>query len=120
MFRIQGFNVVKTATVAAVMYMIVIAIFVIPFLVFLAVVRVAAPAGVSDQTVGGALVVGLSAVLGYGVLGWIFTAIACVIYNAVAAWIGGIEVKVEAVSPPAPPPAWMSPQPPSPPSAPAT
>jgi hypothetical protein len=123
MFRIQRINVVKAATIAAVMYMIVIAIFVIPFLLLVAVARVAAPAGIGDQTVAGALVVGLLAVLFYGVLGWIFTAIACAIYNAVAAWIGGIEVRVEAVAPPAPPPAWMSTAeapPTTPPSAPAT
>jgi hypothetical protein len=121
MFRIQRINVIKAATVAAVMYMIVIAIFVIPFLLLVAFARVAAPAGIGDQNLGGALVVGLFAVLFYGVLGWIFTAIACAIYNAVASWIGGIEVRVEAVAPPAPPPAWMSPQPPSsaPPGSPA-
>jgi hypothetical protein len=112
MFRIQRINVVKAATVAAVMYMIVIAIFVIPFLLLVAFARVAAPAGLGDQNLGGALAVGLFAVLFYGVLGWIFTAIACATYNAVAGWIGGIEVKVEAVAPPAPPPAWMSPEPP--------
>jgi hypothetical protein len=121
MFRIQRINVIKAATVAAVMYMIVIAIFVIPFLLLVAFARVAAPAGIGDQNLGGALAVGLFAVLFYGVLGWIFTAIACAIYNAVAGWIGGIEVKVEAVAPPAPPPAWMAPQPPSsaPPGSPA-
>jgi hypothetical protein len=107
MFRIQHFNVVKTATVAAVMYMIVIAIFVVPFLLLVAFAGVAAPDGAAGGTVGGVLAVSLLAILVYGIIGWVATAIACAIYNLVARWIGGIEVRVEALAPPAPPPAWM-------------
>ena len=58
MVRIQRFNVVKTATVAAVMYMIVIAIFVVPFVALVAIAGVSAPGVQAGQTVGGALVVG--------------------------------------------------------------
>ena len=112
MFKIQSFNVIKTATVAAIMYMIVIAIFVVPFALLVAFAGVAAPGVDGAQTAGGALVVGLFAVLIYGVIGWIATAIAAAIYNLVAGWIGGIEVTVEAVGPPAPPPAWMTSVPP--------
>jgi hypothetical protein len=32
----------------------------------------------------------------YGVMGFIFTAIACAIYNFVAGFVGGIEVELEA------------------------
>jgi hypothetical protein len=30
----------------------------------------------------------------YGVIGFIFTAIGCALYNLVAGWVGGIEVEV--------------------------
>ena len=120
MYRIRRFNVVKTSTVVAVMYMVIIAVFVVPFLILFAFVGIA---GTSQQAQGGVaalLGIGIFAILFYGILGWIFTAIACVIYNAVAGWIGGIEVQVEPVAPPPPPPAWISPTPPPTSSAPPT
>lgn len=112
MYRIRRFNVVKTATVVAVMYMVIIAVFVVPFLILFAFVGIA---GTSQQAQGGVaalLGIAIFAILFYGILGWVFTAIACVIYNAVAGWIGGIEVQVEPVAPPPPPPAWISQTPP--------
>ncbi len=117
MVRIQRFNVVKTATVAAVIYMVVTAIFVVPFLaLFLFSAAFASATGA--QVVSG-IAFGLVLILAYGLLGWIFTAIACAIYNIVAGWIGGIEVRVEPVAPPPPPPAWMAPGT-TPPGTPAT
>jgi hypothetical protein len=109
MFRIKRFNVVKTSTVVAVMYMVVTAIFLVPFALLFTVAGVAG--GSQGQGgIAGILVVGvLVAVFVYGLLGWVITAVACVIYNLVARWIGGIEVEVEAVSAPPPPPAWMAP-----------
>ena len=41
MYRIRRFNVVKTATVVAVMYMVIIAVFVVPFLILFAFVGIA-------------------------------------------------------------------------------
>ena len=32
----------------------------------------------------------------YGILGFVFTAIAAAVYNMVAGWVGGIEVELEA------------------------
>jgi hypothetical protein len=63
--------------------------------------------------------IGVFVVLFYGILGWVFTAIACAVYNIVAGWVGGIEVQVEQVTPPTPPPAWLAPGT-TPPSAPPT
>jgi hypothetical protein len=57
----------------------------------------------------GGLVLSVVIALFYGLIGWVFTAVACLIYNLVAGWIGGIEVEVDRVEPPAPPPAWMAP-----------
>lgn len=114
MYRIRRFNVIKTSNVVALIYMVVVAIFAVPFALIFAI------AGTSTQFQGGGVVGGivfaLVLIFFYGLLGWIFTAIACLIYNLVAGWIGGIEVQVEPVAPPLPPPSWMPPA--SPPTAP--
>jgi hypothetical protein len=117
MYRIQRFNVLKTSTVVAVIYMVVVAIIVVPIALLVAV------AGTAAQVQGGvtgAIVFGVVAIFGYGLLGWVFTALACLIYNLVAGWIGGIEVQVESITPPAAPPAWMSTPPSSPTGPPST
>ena len=109
MYTIRRFSIVKTATVVAVMYVVIIAIFIIPF-AFLAVA-----VGRGDSAAGGvvgAIVVGLIAAVIYGVFGWIFTAIACAIYNLAAGWVGGIEVQVDQAAPPAPPQLWAPSAPP--------
>lgn len=113
MYRIRRFGVVKTATVVAVIYMLMIAIFFVPIAILVVVVDrgdAAAPAGV--------LAIGLVAAILYGVLGWIVTAIACALYNVAAGWTGGIEVQVESVAPPAPVPLWGPSGTPTAPSAP--
>jgi hypothetical protein len=109
MVRIRRFNVVKTSTVVALMYMVISAIFVIPFFVLFAIIGVSFVPGAAARgslAIGG-LVGAVVVVLLYGVLAWVFTAIACAIYNLVAGWVGGIEVEVDRPDPPAPPPAWM-------------
>ena len=102
MYTIRRFSVVKTATVVAVMYVVIVAIFIIPFAIL------AVAFGRGDSAGAGAvgvLVFGLLAALLYGVFGWIFTAIACAIYNLAAGWVGGIEVQVDQSAPPPAPPA---------------
>lgn len=111
MYRIQRFNVLKTATVVGVMYMVVVAIFAVPFVLLFAFLGASGSSG-AQTSIGGAFAVGIGVILVYGIIGWIVTAIACVIYNGVAAWIGGIEVMVEPVGAPPAPPAWMTSQPP--------
>ena len=114
MYTIRRFSVAKTATVVAVMYVVIIAIFIIPF-AFLALAF-----GRGDSGAGGlvgVIVFGLLAALLYGVFGWIFTAIACAIYNLAAGWVGGIEVQVDQSAPPPAPQLW-APSTPSTPSAP--
>ena len=66
MYRIRRFNVVKTATVVAVMYMVIIAVFVVPFLVLFAFVGIA---GSSQQAQGG-----VAALLGIGIFAILFYA----------------------------------------------
>jgi hypothetical protein len=110
MVRIRRFNVLKTSTVVAVMYVVIVAIFAIPFLLIVGIAGVSTNDGpnVGAGMVGG-LVLSVVIALFYGLIGWVFTAVACLIYNLVAGWIGGIEVEVDRVEPPAPPPAWMAP-----------
>jgi hypothetical protein len=66
----------------------------------------------------GVFVFGLLAALIYGVIGWIFTAIACAIYNLAAGWVGGIEVQVDQSAPPPVPQLWAPSAPPPAPPAP--
>jgi hypothetical protein len=106
MFRIRRFSVIKTSNVAALVYMVIVAIFVVPFGLLVSIAGTAG--GVQGGAVGG-IAFALIAILGYGLFGWVFTAIGCLIYNLVAGWIGGIEVQVESVAPPPPLPAWMPP-----------
>ena len=111
MVRIRRFNVLKTSTVVALMYMVITAIFVVPFFLLFAIVGVAVVPGESPTgSVAIGVLVGIVVVVFlYGAIGWVFTAIACEIYNVVAGWVGGIEVEVDRVEPPTPPPAWMMP-----------
>jgi hypothetical protein len=113
MVRIRRFGVVKTATIVAVMYVLIVAIFVVPFAIL------AAAAGRGDGSGTASFVlIGVFVALFYGLIGWVFTAIACAIYNIAAGWVGGIEVELENVVPPPPPPAWgPSAPPPAPPAA---
>jgi hypothetical protein len=68
------------------------------------------PSAVGAAGVAGLVVIGLLAALFYGILGWIFTAIACLTYNLVARWTGGIEVQVVQAPPPELMAAWGPPR----------
>lgn len=118
MYRIRRFGIMKTATVVAIMYMLIVGVFVVPFA--LLALLIAPSQGSSAITgAGGIVAVGLIAILGYGLLGWVFTALAAAVYNLAARWVGGIEVQIETVAPPPPLPAWATTTTPPPPSVPA-
>lgn len=116
MYRIRRFGVLRTATVVAVLYMVIVAIFAIPFALF-ALAAGSGPGSVANVNAGGVIAIALLAIVGYGLLGWVFTAIACALYNLVAGWTGGIEVQVESVGPPPVVPVWGVTPPPAPPPA---
>ena len=108
MYRIRRFGVMKTATTVAVLYMVVIAIFLVPFALLFAAIGRAIPTGASNASldVGVIVVFGLVLILFYGVGGWVITAISCALYNLVAGWVGGVEIQLDAVAPPPPVPTW--------------
>jgi hypothetical protein len=119
MVRIRRFGLLKTATVAAAMYFVVIIVFGLLLAPFFAIATVSMPANVRppgfDPGTGlvGLILFVLLAAVAYAIVGWIFTAIACLLYNIVAGFVGGVEVQLEDVSPP-PAPNWGPPQAPPP------
>ena len=113
MFRIRRFGVLRTATVVAVMYAIVIAIILIPVLLILAAVGPGRTTGAdAGALIGGVALGGILLLLLYAVVGWIFTALACVVYNVAARFTGSIEVEVERAPDPPGPARWGPPAPP--------
>lgn len=114
MYRIRRFGIMKTATMVAVLYMVGIAIFAIPFALLLSAVGSAIPAGAGPSIdASGILAFVLFLVVGYGIGTWVITAIACALYNLVARWVGGVEMQLEAVAPPPPVATWGSTAPPA-------
>jgi hypothetical protein len=98
MVRIRRFGIVSTATVVAVLYAIVALCFVALLALFALFGLAVTPAetrGTFGAGVVGLLVFGLLIVVFYAITGWVFTAIACALYNLVAGWVGGIEMQVE-------------------------
>jgi hypothetical protein len=93
MKRISKFGVYQTSKVVAILLFLSSLIFLIPFGLFM------------NMTVGnhfpgfpfGEGVFFIVLPILYGVMGFIMTAIGCLIYNAVVKWTGGIEVEFEAV-----------------------
>ena len=109
MYRIRRFGIIKTATMVAVLYMVGIAIFAIPFALLFSAVGSAIPAGAGPSIdASGIIMFALLLIVGYGIGTWVLTAIACALYNLVARWVGGVEMQLEAVAPPPPVTTWGS------------
>jgi hypothetical protein len=136
MYRLRRFGVARTATVVGLMYALLVGIILIPILLLVGAVGLqtdpgtvvigepgsdlgrTGTAGAGALGIAGLLLLGLLAALLYGIVGWIVTAIACLLYNLVARWTGGIEVQVVQAPPPEAVPAW-GPTRPGPPVGPA-
>ena len=92
--RVRRFSVVQTANVAAVLYLVLFGIFLVP-------------AGLISGLAGGVLGNNVSGIflifvpILYAVFGWIVVALACLLYNLVAGWIGGVEFTLEDAPAPA-------------------
>jgi hypothetical protein len=101
MVRIRRFGVIRTATAVAAIYFILVAIIAIPF----AIIVSTTPMTYTDQF-GRTFRFELSPLLAlflpfiYAGIGWVFTALACLIYNLAARFTGGIEFEALAVGTP--------------------
>lgn len=89
MAQIKSFGVIQTAKFAAVLYFIFTAIFIIPFGLISLIGREGTPEGIMS------VVFIIFAPVIYAILGFVFVAIGCLIYNAIAKRIGGIEIEIE-------------------------
>ncbi|MGH2358224.1 MAG: hypothetical protein ACRDGJ_09460 [Candidatus Limnocylindria bacterium] len=120
MVRIRRFGVIRTANVAALIYLFITLIFVVPFALILA-AGGGAPTVPGQPDFRGVGIVFLILIpLLYAGLGWVFTAVGCLLYNLAARFVGGIEVQVERDQPLLPPgwqpaPAWQQAPPVAPP-----
>jgi prepilin signal peptidase PulO-like enzyme (type II secretory pathway) len=123
MYRLRRFGVVRTATVVGLMYALLVGIILIPILLLVGAVSLqtdvgttvigepgsdlgTGTAGAGALGIAGLLLIGLLAAVLYGIVGWVLTAIVCLLYNLVARWTGGIEVEVVQAPPPEPVPTW--------------
>ena len=95
MVQIKSFGVLQTAKFAAVMYFILTAIFMIPFalIVLVAGSAIGGEGGFFGGLFGGVFMIFMPIV--YGVLGFVFVAIVCLLYNVIAKFVGGIEIELE-------------------------
>jgi hypothetical protein len=91
MKRIKSFGIYQTSKVVAIILFFSSLIFVIPFALMM---KLAVGHNISGFPFGGGAFIVLLPVF-YGIMGFIMTAIGCLIYNLVAKWTGGIELEFE-------------------------
>jgi hypothetical protein len=108
MFRIRRFGVIRTANVVAFLYVVIIAVIFVPVALIVAIAGVGGSGAGFAGNAGGVAIVffGLLVAIFYAIVGWIFTALACLLYNFAAGMVGGIEIQLEAVQPPPPVATW--------------
>lgn len=104
MFRIRRFGVIRTANLAAILYALLTLIILIP----IALIALAAGPMEFTDSFGRRAAFEVSPLwlllipLVYAVIGWIFTALFCLIYNLAAAITGGVEIQLQGeATPPA-------------------
>ncbi len=90
MKTIKKFGVFQTAKVAAVIYFFLALIIIIPMFLIMSML----PAYEETNVFPGNVFLFVMPFL-YGIMGFVFTAIGCVIYNFIAARMGGITIEVE-------------------------
>ena len=95
MKRIKRFGVYQTAKVFAIIYFLIAIVFMVPFGLMMSMMGGDKFPGVPF---GGGLFFILMPFL-YGIMGFIMTAIGCLIYNLISRWTGGIELEVETIDP---------------------
>jgi len=102
MYRIKRFGVIRTATVVTLAYVLVFAIVFLPLALF-SLAFAPRGAGGGSLVVAGMVFFAVLLLVIYPIFIWIFTALACLVYNLAARWVGGIEVEIER------PPTWAPP-----------
>lgn len=88
--RLSRFSVGQTAKMLGALYLLMGLIF-LPFF-FIA-------AALSPKQTGFGVGVALLLPVLYGIIGFVFTAIACALYNFVAGLVGGIEIQLDSTGP---------------------
>ena len=117
MFRVRRFSVISTANTVAVMYFVGFLVIFVPAVLFLSIASVTVTTGSGQETTtfGTSLILLLVLPIFYGLAGWVFTALFCLLYNLTARFTGGIGVDVESRAPTAPAQPTYTPQaPPTP------
>jgi hypothetical protein len=91
--RVKKIGVLQTSIVSAIIFFILSLIMVVPMMLVMGI------AGVFSDNMGfafgGAFMIFMPIM--YAVIGFLFTALWCWMYNVVAKWIGGIEIEVEVI-----------------------
>jgi hypothetical protein len=96
MKRVKRFGVYQTSKVAAIIMFFIALIFMIPFGLIGGLIGGVAGNGFSGFPFGGGFFFIVMPFL-YGIIGFIMTAISCLIYNLIAKWTGGIELEFDTV-----------------------
>lgn len=97
MVRIRRFGVIRTANLAAIAFALFTLIVIIPFVIIL---FAAGPISFTDRTgqsvdFSGSPLLLLFVPLAYAIIGWVVTALWCLVYNLAAALTGGVEIQLE-------------------------
>ena len=91
MHRVRRFGVIQTANMAAMMYFAMTLIFLIP--TYFLINAMPDTDGTGMAWFSGAMLFIIPPL--YAAFGWVTTAIACLFYNMIAGFVGGIAVEIE-------------------------
>ena len=95
MAQIKRFGVLQTAKFAAVMYFVISVIFMIPFGLIVFIGGSSAPGREGTMRAPFSSIFMLFMPIIYAIMGFIFVTIACLLYNIIAKYVGGIEIEIE-------------------------
>lgn len=96
MKRVKRFGVYQTSKVAAIIMFFIALIFMIPFALIGGIVGGLSGNHFPGFPLGGGFLFIVMPFF-YGIIGFIMTALSCLIYNLIAKWTGGIELEFETV-----------------------
>ena len=98
-YRIRRFGVVKTANTVALMYTVFFGVIFLIVGLIGGLAYIGGSGANSSLGLPSFLIALFIGVVVYAILGWIVTAIACVVYNAAASRTGGIQMELEQAPP---------------------